>query len=86
MWRHGTHVLNDFSKHCSKHIKEESVTELMDDYTPHSPPPLTDDSRGFMHSQPLHGFQLELSGTCTQSPIETKVGQYISMHREQSSI
>lgn len=28
----------------------------------------------------LHGFQLELSGTCTQRPTEIKVGKQINIH------
>lgn len=28
----------------------------------------------------LHGFQLKLSGTCTQRPTEIKVGKQINMH------
>lgn len=33
----------------------------------------------------LHGFQLKLSGTCTQCPAEIKVGKQINMHRGEHS-
>lgn len=76
----GSALITDY---FSKHIKYESVTELMGEFTSSPIPPSWWMIAGCVSTyigSALRGFQLKLSGTCTQFPTEIKVGKQINMH------